>query len=59
MPLLSCRPLRPSEVAVPNSVATMASASIVRPIGFSLTRSPSSGVNSELTRVGWPLRNVK
>jgi hypothetical protein len=59
MPLLSCRPFSPSDVAVPNSVATMASASIVRPSGFALASWPSSGVKAELTSVGSPLRNVK
>jgi hypothetical protein len=58
-PLLICSAPRPSEVAVPDSVAKIARLSIVRPSGCSLARSPSSGVNVALTRFGVPLRKVK
>jgi len=40
-------------------MAKIASPSIVRPNGCWLARSPSSGVNVELTSFGVPLRNVK
>ena len=58
-PLLSCSPFRPSEVAVPNRVAMMASASMRRPIGLSCAFGPSTGVNVELTWIGVPLRKAK
>ena len=59
MPLLICSAPRPSDVAVPNSVAKIASPSMSLPIGRSLTRSPSSGANVALTRFLPPLRKVK
>jgi hypothetical protein len=47
-------------VAVPNSVAKIASMSTVRPIGRSLARSPSSGMSVPLTRfVPVPRRNAQ
>ena len=49
-PLLICSAPSPSEVAVPNSVAKMASMSTVRPIGRSLARAPRSGTSVPLTR---------
>ena len=58
-PLLSWSPFRPSEVAVPNRVATMARASTTRPNGFSWAFGPRMGVKVALTRVGVPLRNEK
>ena len=59
MPLLICSAPSPSDVAVPNSVAKIASPSISLPIGRSLAFSPSSGANVALTRFFPPLRNVK
>ena len=59
MPLLICSAPRPSDVAVPNSVAKIASPSMSLPIGRSLTCSPSSGANVALTRFLPPLRKVK
>ncbi len=58
-PLLICSAPSPSDVAVPNSVAKIASASMILPTGRSLTSSPSSGANVALTRFLRPLRKVK
>ena len=58
-PLLSCRPLSPSAVAVPKRVATIASASTIRPSGWVVALGPRSGVNVALTRMGWFLRKPK
>ena len=58
-PLLSCRPLSPRAVAVPNSVATIASASTSRPSGRVVALGPRIGVNVALTRIGRFLRNPK
>jgi hypothetical protein len=58
IPLLICSAPRPSEVALPKSVAKIASPSMPRPIGPS-TRSPSSGRNADEIRFGAPLRWTK
>jgi len=57
-PLFSCNPLRPSDVAVPNRVATMARASMVRPAA---SRAPLHrvAVKVALTSIGVPLRKEK
>ena len=43
MPLLICSAPSPSDVAVPNSVAKIASPSISRPTGRSLAFGPAAG----------------
>ena len=55
MPPLIWSAPRPSDVALPNSVANSASESIIRPTGPS-TRSPRIGRNAVLIRLRWPLR---
>ena len=57
-PLLIWAAPKPSEVAVPNSVAQIAKMSIALPIG-PFTRSPISGWNAVLIRFGMPLRRLK
>ena len=57
-PLLICSAPRPSDVALPNSVAKMARMSIDLPIG-PWTRSPRIGWKAELIRLGMPRRKVK
>ena len=54
-PLLICCAPRPSEVAVPNSVAMIASVSIALPIG-PRAASPRSGVKALEIRTGRSLR---
>ena len=50
MPPLICSAPSPSDVALPNSVAKIASESMTRPGGPS-TRSPRIGRNAELIRL--------
>ena len=39
---------------MPNTVDTMPSMSIIRPIGFLAASGPSTGVNAELNSIGRP-----
>ena len=58
MPQLICSAPRPSDVALPNSVAKIARPSMPRPIGPS-TRSPRIGRKADEIRFGAPLRWTK
>ncbi len=41
---------------MPNTVATMPSMSMIRPIGFLAASGPSTGLNAELNNIGIPWR---